>query len=51
MTMKLLKNHLKEHGKEYYEKVVANHNRVIEMNLNKESMLQAASFKVDKKQQ
>jgi hypothetical protein len=48
MTMKLLKNHLKEHGKEYYEKVVANHKRVIEMNVNKQSMLQAASFKEGK---
>ncbi|WP_170953272.1 MULTISPECIES: hypothetical protein [Bacillus cereus group] len=48
MSMKLLKNHLKEYGKEYYEKVVANHNRVIEENKNMQSMLRVASFKEGK---
>ncbi|MCY7433135.1 hypothetical protein MCZ49_15550 [Bacillus safensis] len=45
MSMKLLKQHLKENGKEYYEKVVANHNRVIEMNKSQYNVLLAASLK------
>lgn len=48
MTMKFLKQYLKENGREYYEKVVANHNRVIEMNHKQQSMLQAASLKKEK---
>lgn len=48
MSMQLLKKHLKEDGKEYYEKVVANHNHIKSLKKKRPSLVSAASVKRNK---